>query len=168
MVLSMLLFPLWPAYGEALARGDAAWIRRTLGRSLSFTLAVAGVTAAAFVLAGNVIIAAWVGPSVTPSLGLLTGFAAWTVVASLGSTVSMLLNGAGADAVPGVDRLGHGSLPLPAKIGLGLAFGLPGVIWGTVLAYSLCSGVPLAIRIPSLLPEVVARAAHPAAGPASG
>ena len=32
--LSFVLAPLWPAYGEACARGDSAWVRRTLIRSI--------------------------------------------------------------------------------------------------------------------------------------
>jgi len=33
VVLGFALTPLWPAYGEAIARGDSVWVRRTLSKS---------------------------------------------------------------------------------------------------------------------------------------
>src|SRR5581483_2320011 len=52
MGLLIFLLPLWPAYREALARGDFPWIRRTLVRSL------VGATA---VSAALVLLLAWGG-----------------------------------------------------------------------------------------------------------
>ena len=40
MVVSMAIGPLWPAYGEALARGDVAWVRRVFFGSLWLTLGI--------------------------------------------------------------------------------------------------------------------------------
>jgi len=34
VVASMAVSPLWPAYGEALARGDVRWIRNTFAYTL--------------------------------------------------------------------------------------------------------------------------------------
>src|SRR5208282_70762 len=39
-IVSMAINPLWPAYGEALARGDVAWVRRTFFASLRLVLAL--------------------------------------------------------------------------------------------------------------------------------
>jgi O-antigen/teichoic acid export membrane protein len=43
MVAGLLFIPLWPAYGEALARDDIKWIRRTLIRSLQLVLLLVGL-----------------------------------------------------------------------------------------------------------------------------
>jgi O-antigen/teichoic acid export membrane protein len=38
LVLGMVLMPLWPAYGEAAARGDGDWIRRVFVKSLGLAV----------------------------------------------------------------------------------------------------------------------------------
>ena len=40
-VLAMALSPLWPAYGEAIARGDHDWVKQTLYRSIILSVGVA-------------------------------------------------------------------------------------------------------------------------------
>src|SRR5665647_1616450 len=37
-LLGMVLMPLWPAYGEAVSRGDGRWIRKTFKKSLLLSL----------------------------------------------------------------------------------------------------------------------------------
>ncbi len=38
VLVAMLIGPLWPAYGEALTRGDISWVKRTLQRTLILTV----------------------------------------------------------------------------------------------------------------------------------
>ncbi len=74
VLVSLALAPLWPAYREALSRGDVAWVRRTFGRSIRLSLSVAGLVSAVLVVFGIPIIAIWVGTSsVQPSFGLDPG-----------------------------------------------------------------------------------------------
>jgi O-antigen/teichoic acid export membrane protein len=53
LAVSLPLTPLWPAYADAVARGDERWFARTLRGSLRYTLVAAGIG-----LAG----AAWAAP----------------------------------------------------------------------------------------------------------
>jgi O-antigen/teichoic acid export membrane protein len=93
--VSMGLDPLWPAYGEALARGDTAWVRRVFFASLRITLAISVPLCAFLVLAAPWILRVAVGKSLNAPISLLVTLAVWGVVASVSGVTSMLLNGAG-------------------------------------------------------------------------
>ena len=151
MVVAMYVTPLWPAYGEAISRGDVPWVRRTLVRSTArmalFALGC-GVVLVAF---GRPILHLWVGPLVTPPLSLLAGFAAWTVLASAGSAVAAFLNGAGRLRFQVVTAVAMGIAALTLKILLARSVGLSGIIWGTVAAYTACTAIPMARYIPRLI-----------------
>ena len=79
LLVGFALGPLWPAYREALSRGDVQWVRRTFRRSIRLSLAVAGPVSAALVVLGLPVIAVWVGTSsVQPSFGLVLAIGIWT------------------------------------------------------------------------------------------
>ena len=86
----MLLAPLWPAYGEARERGDHAWVKKTLIRSLFIAVGFAAVAATILLAAGPWFMRLWVGDAVTPSSLLLLGLALWKVIEVGGVAVSML------------------------------------------------------------------------------
>ena len=65
--------PIWPAYREAIARGDLDWVSRTLRRSVAVTLAVSMFLSFALVALSPGILRLWVGASVSPTLPLLLG-----------------------------------------------------------------------------------------------
>jgi len=151
LIVAMYVTPLWPAYGEAIARGDVQWVRRTLVRStVRMTLFALGV-GAVLVAFGQPILHLWAGPLVTPPLSLLAGFAVWTVLASAGSAVAAFLNGAGRLRFQVVTAIAMGVAALTLKILLARSVGLPGIIWGTVAAYTACTAIPMAGYIPRLM-----------------
>jgi hypothetical protein len=73
LITAMVLAPLWPAYGEASARGDHVWVKRTLIRSLFTGVGFAALVASILLFAGPSIIRLWVGDAITPSFLLLLG-----------------------------------------------------------------------------------------------
>jgi len=71
-ILPSLVFPaLWPAYAEAYASGDDAWMRRTFRLTLRGTLALNGACAVILIAFGKTAICWWVGPAAVPSFALL-------------------------------------------------------------------------------------------------
>jgi O-antigen/teichoic acid export membrane protein len=86
---------LWPAYGEAKARGDQPWIGARLKRTLIVLPALAGVSALALLVAWEPITSWWLRATPAVSIYLLAAFAAWTLVESIGQAYSALLNGLG-------------------------------------------------------------------------
>lgn len=156
-VMSLVLNALWPAYGEAMARGDAGWVRTTLVRST----AVAGGAVAAgslvlWLLAGP-IVRLWLGPEgFDPDPLMTAGMAAWAVVVTVMNGISMPLNAASRIRFQAIVAVVMAAVSVPASVGLGLALGLAGIIWGTVLAYLACSVVPYVVNVRRLLRQVEA------------
>ena len=67
-VVQSLVFPaLWPAYAEAYARRDYAWMRHTFRMTLRGTLLLNLACAAVFVTMGKTLIRWWAGPAAVPS-----------------------------------------------------------------------------------------------------
>ncbi len=93
MVVGMMLSPLWPAYGEALARGDFGWLRKTLIRSTLFAFSLAAASASGLVVLGPAILRLWVGNDLHASFSLLLAFAIWKPIESAGVALSVFLNG---------------------------------------------------------------------------
>ncbi len=94
-VVFMAINPLWPAYGEAIARGDVAWARRVFFGSLWIVLAITVPVCTLLALAGTWILRVIVGKSFHAPMSLLVVLAVWGVVYSVSMVVSILLNGAG-------------------------------------------------------------------------
>ncbi|MGD1085714.1 MAG: lipopolysaccharide biosynthesis protein [Verrucomicrobiota bacterium] len=150
-ILEMLFMPLWPAYGEAAARGDIAWIKVTLARSLKGGLLLTGCFAVVLVIFGRQILSLWTRHPAHPAFSLLLGFGCWSLLVAWGYAVGTFLSGKGVIKFQAVCAVVLTGVALPAKIVLGAHFGLPGVIWAMVLSYLLCTFVPLSLYIPRLL-----------------
>jgi O-antigen/teichoic acid export membrane protein len=151
LVVAMYVTPLWPAYGESVARGDVAWVRRTLVRSTGYMALFAFACGVVLVAFGRPILHFWAGPVVTPPLSLLAGFAAWSVLSSAGSAVAAFLNGVGRLRFQVVTAIVMGAAALTLKLVLARSAGLSGIIWGTVAAYTACTAIPMAYYIPRLM-----------------
>lgn len=149
MLLMMVLSPLWPAYSESITRGDILWVRRTLVRSLIASLAFSSFCSVGLAAIGPWLLELWVGDKVTPILPLLLGLAVWTIVGTVGNALAMFLNGASVMRFQVCAALAMTALAVVLKITLVRAIGLPGVIWGTVIAYTLAVIVPSLLVIPS-------------------
>jgi O-antigen/teichoic acid export membrane protein len=147
MVITMVTAPLWPAYGEAIARGDARWVRHVLRRSLLLAGLCAAVASSALVLAAPFIIRLWVGGAVTPTTMLLVGLGLWRVVEACGTAASFYMNGAGLMRsqawIAGFTALAMITL----KIVLITRMGAAGIAWGATVSFVLCSGLPITVII---------------------
>ena len=96
MVLAFVMTPLWPAYGDAVARGDIAWVRRTLRLSLVVGMGGAAAMSLVLVLAGPALLRLWVGNAVVVPFALILGFGGWKVIEAGGTALAMFLNGVNA------------------------------------------------------------------------
>lgn len=153
-LLAVVLTPLWPAYGEAITRGDTDWVARTLRRSLKFAATGGAAAAAVLIVFGKQILLRWAGPSIHPTFMLLLGLGAWTVLGACGTCLAMFLNGVNVVRFQAVTAAVMAVCNLGLSILLAHRFGVAGIIWGTVIAYTTCTLIPIAIWIPSLLRHV--------------
>jgi len=142
IVTSFLITPLWPAYGEALEKGDHLWIRRTLYRSLILSTGAALVMSVVLVLLGTRIIHVWVGSSIQPSLMLLVGLGIWGVVSAVSSTVSVFLNGLSVVRFQIYLVLVGAVTNILASVYLTRRIGIPGVVYGSILSQLLIGFIP--------------------------
>ncbi len=150
-LVTFVLAPLWPAYGEAIARGDHVWVRRALSRSLWVALGITGGTSMLLVAFGGPILRIWVGSAIRPSSGLLLGLGVVSVLLSVGSALAVFLNGLGAIRVQVACGLVMALAALAAKSFLVGTVGLSGIPWGTAVAYTAFAVVPLSFYVPRLL-----------------
>lgn len=157
LIVATILSPLWPAYGDAIARGDLLWARSTLVRSLRGGLAVTVPLSVFLVTFGMPIIRLWVGPTVTPPLLLLLGFGIWVVMSAVGTSVAMLLNGAHEIGVQAAAAVVMALANITLSIWLASRIGVAGVMWGTVITYGVFTLLPMAFYVPRVLRRIELR-----------
>jgi O-antigen/teichoic acid export membrane protein len=90
-----IVSPYLPAYAEARARGDVAWIRQRARQTLALTVMVLGGGGALLVIAGQQGIRLWSAGHVTPTFGLLIGLACFSLLKACSNTTGVLLVGLG-------------------------------------------------------------------------
>ena len=150
-----VLAPLWPAYGEAISRGDVPWVRHTLRRAIKGGLLLTVSGAAVLALVARPFIDAWTG--IEPPYVLIVAAAIWIIVMTLGAVIAAFLNGARvirAQIIAAVTMM-------IANLGLSIVFtywlGVSGVIWGSIAAEGAAVVVLFAVVVPSVLRRLEAR-----------
>lgn len=146
MAVSALLNGLMPAYGEARARGDWKWIRRTFRASTLFGALVSVLMACAVVVFLPPVVEAWVGNGLTPSFGLSAALGVYVLLGGLISPASVMLYG--------VERVGKQALIALANGALVIFLGLLFTrLWGvTGMAVAMACSVALT-NLPGQLVE---------------
>ena len=142
ILLGMFLMPLWSAYGEAHARGDRFWIKQIFKKTLGWSLVINTLGSILLVLWGQQIIDWWVGPHVSLPFLLFLGMGLANLLNAFAGSMAMLFNGLNILRFQvGCMLFASGGL-LAAKIILTRKMGLPGMVWGTLLAQILCCLIP--------------------------
>lgn len=95
LMITTLFTPLWSANGEALARGDHAWVRRSTIRMSLMGALMVGAVGVCLVLVGDGIIQLWMGRSFDGQNAVLAAIAGLSVVMAVTSPFNMVLNSAG-------------------------------------------------------------------------
>lgn len=145
------LLPLWPAYGEALARGDTAWAKRTVIRSTIFATAVTLLGTTPLVLFGKPIVRAWAGQEVQPSFSLLLALGCWTVLSAVGTSISMYYNAANVIAIQTLCAVAVGLSALVFKPWMGTVYGCEGIVWVGNICFAAFAIGPLLCLLPAAM-----------------
>ncbi len=143
-VAGFLITPLWPAYGDALARGDIAWARTTFRRSLMVACALNVPAAVVLVVVGRPLVE-WLVPGAAPSFLLLLMLGTWALLSAVNIPFAMFLNGAHVVRLQLACALLMAATNLPLSIVLARAIGIPGPILATVITTTIFILVPVAI-----------------------
>ncbi len=134
-LLSFVLLPLWPAYRESMARGDGAWVKRTLRRSIILAALVNIPSTVVLVIAGPSIIQVWAPQlHLQPTLLLMLGLGTWTIMNTLNGPFAMLLNGANIIGFQAISAVLMAIANVTISILLVQRIGVSGAVWGSVIA----------------------------------
>lgn len=144
MLISAALAGLWPAFGDALARGEVAWVRQALKRALGMTLLVMGGLCLLLAVSMGTITKLWLGTSHAPSLLLTSLLSLWALIEALGMVAGSLLNGAGVLRAQAVLALTMAAVSFGGKWALVAWTGVEGAVLATIIAYC-CISVPAQI-----------------------
>lgn len=146
-VTAVLLGPLWPAYGEALARMDHHWMRRTLIRSVGLSVGISVTMGVILFSFGTRIIHLWVGTKINPSQTLLISLAIWCVLSSLSMALATFFNGASLLSFAVKVAVWASLANITLSIYLTRRIGIPGVVFGSIIAQAFFAIVPYFLYI---------------------
>jgi O-antigen/teichoic acid export membrane protein len=134
-LLSYVLVPLWPAYREALARGDGGWVARTLRRSITLAALINIPSSLFLVVAGPLIIGIWTPTlHLHPTTLLLVGLGTWTIMNTLNGPFAMLLNGANVVGFQAACSTLMAIANVAISIYLVQRIGVSGAVYGSVIS----------------------------------
>lgn len=139
LMVTLVNAPLWPANGEALARGEYAWVRRTTNRMTWLSGGAVLAASAALVLAQSQVLGLFAGAhatSVPALLGLALG--AWWLVVATTSPRFMVQNAAGVVRPQLVGWTAYLFVSVPLKWIVTTHVGIIGIPLAGTVAYITC------------------------------
>jgi O-antigen/teichoic acid export membrane protein len=134
------LNPLWPAYTEAAARGDRAWIMTTFRRSIVIGLALSMAVGGVLVIVLPYLVKMWINQNAQVDPLLLAGMLSTAVLITVSSAIAILANGLGAIRSQAILSPAFALFNLVFSILLGKWLGMAGVTIATsigVLIFSI-------------------------------
>jgi O-antigen/teichoic acid export membrane protein len=134
-LISIALFPLWPAIANAKVTGDFNWILRIQRNGYMIVSIVSVITAVFLFLFSESLVMVWVGKILELKPNVLFGLGVLCIFSSVALFQSMLLNGFG--QIQGQVRifLIYAPVVLISKIIAAQFFGLPSMIWIMNICY---------------------------------
>ena len=145
--LAIMNAPLWPAYADAHARNDGAFIRHALKRSLLVTGCAAAFVSLIVASFPGPIMQAWLHARVDIPTAFLYALAFWTMTDALGNSFAMFMNGVNLMRPQLYTNLAYIALALAFKWFTLPRLGLLALPLSTIAAYFLAIVIPYAIVI---------------------
>lgn len=142
-ILQTAIFPsLWPAYAEAYARRDYAWVRNTFWMAVKMAGGTCAAAMLVMVFFGRDLIGWYVGPVAVPTRALLYGICCWTMLSTIMDLQACLLAALNRVRLQGILSVIAAALNIALSIFLVKRIGSLGVVLGTILSYVLTLVVP--------------------------
>lgn len=135
MVITLVALPLWPANGEALARGDYTWVRKTTRKMVVLSVGIVGLGGALLLVLRDVIAGLWLGDGNTISWPLAANLVLWSVLLAFASPFFSVQNSVGLLRYQFIGWLCFAVFSVPLKIYFFFTLGLPGVPLASAVAY---------------------------------
>ncbi|MEH0972531.1 lipopolysaccharide biosynthesis protein [Micromonospora sp. CPCC 205546] len=135
LFVTLVNLPLWPANGEALARGDVAWVRRTTWRMGWLSAGAVLLPGLGLVALGNDVLRLWVPAAAPAPVPLLVALAVWSVLVAVASPAFMVQNSVGSLRTQFLGWTACLLVAVPLKVALAHRAGLTGVAVASAVAY---------------------------------
>lgn len=161
-IAGVWLAALWPAYAEAIARGDMQWVRRTLKRSVVAAGVGCALASGVVALLCVPVIQLWTGVAVSPTPWLLAGLTFYSATLVGTTAISIYLNGSNYIERQAVLVLIHTAVCLVLKLLLCKYGDISGAVWGANISYVLVIFPAYCFIVPRLLRTQSARMESPA------
>jgi O-antigen/teichoic acid export membrane protein len=142
MIPTVILTPLWPAYSEALSRGDVEWVRWTFRKAIVFSALTSGGIAAALILFGRQLVLLWVGRAIAVPLPVMVPLAILMVVNTIGDAGGSLLYSANGAKYVLRSAAAWSILGIVMKLWATSRYGVVGLAWAAALACLIFFAVP--------------------------
>lgn len=141
--LDAFVSPLLPAFNDALAKQDLAWIKRILGRAFRIILIVSSTLGIFLYFGGNKIIEIWIREEdIQLSISVLLAFSAFILYTNLNTLISyIMLTPKFIDQLLKTFAIAVGVATL-LKLYLIDTFNIQGAIWATIIGMSLFFFLP--------------------------
>jgi|HubBroStandDraft_1064217.scaffolds.fasta_scaffold04069_6 O-antigen/teichoic acid export membrane protein len=139
-LMNLGLAAIWPAYAEAISRGDYLWVRKAFWKTIQSTLLFAGILCPLLAITGPWIIRVAAGKTLEVPMSLMWVLAAWGIIASVWNPVYVLLNGAGSLKLQAPALAFASIVNLALSIYLARHFGVMGVCLAAIIAQVVIMG----------------------------
>lgn len=135
-VAQTLIVPaLWPAFSEAFARNDLAWVRVTFRKTMMLTMGVAIGFSVLFAVAGRWIIRIWATRAAVPTEKLLLLMCVWVLISTFMNNTATVLVAKGETRMQAWCSIAAAVLNLALSVYWVQRIGSVGVILGTITSY---------------------------------
>lgn len=134
-LVSISVFPVWPAIANAKASGEVKWIYRARKFGYIFIFLISTSTSIIFIINSSTILKLWTGKDFILSNNSIIGLGVFSILASLGLFQAMILNGFGKIKEQAKIYLVYIFMLLITKICIAGIFGVTGIIWTLNLFY---------------------------------
>jgi O-antigen/teichoic acid export membrane protein len=137
ILVTLLVAAQWPAYGEALGRGDGDWIIRHFNRSLIGIATFAIVCSAFMSFFCHDILKLWIGRAIPASPLLVAGMAIYCVASCLSAAIIAFYLALGLNRQVIFMQIAMFMISVPTSIALFKFIGSAGAVYGTSAGYLL-------------------------------
>lgn len=149
-LVSLVLAPLWPAFGEAHARGDASWIRQALGRATLGAGIGGGLVTGVAVLAAPWLLAVFFKGNVVADRALILPLAAFALANAVTQPAGMYLLGTNQLRFSLLTMSLMAPIAVIAKVVGASQWGAIGYAWANVATFAAIIAIPTLIYVRAL------------------
>ena len=139
------LMQLWPAFAEALAKGDVEWIRLRLNRVVWLTALGSGATTLLLAVAAPHLVSVWLSPALRATPWLYVCMAVWVTYGLAIAPYFFLLNAAGHARLHALLTCVVAVINIPMAFALARQWGMVGPVLALLAAHVVFAGVPSVI-----------------------